>query len=127
MGFAPKIHQIYQHKEHTYILMENLISQGYKLLIKFRLTKKIIKTVVRAFKILHDNCLVHGDAHCYNIFYNKEKDSIKFIDFSMTHFCRDPIDALKQEKFTFDFGPDFKFVHTNWYKIKDELYSISNI
>jgi len=124
LGLAPKIRQTYRDYYSTYVFMDNLKNLGYYLVADFKLTNEIITDLANAFIVLHDNCLTHGDAHAYNIFYNASLRSVKFIDFSYAKFHKTRDIAFENEYFENDSWLDQGFISKNWYRIKKKYLKI---
>lgn len=85
---CPKIYQHYSADQKHYIIMENLLIQGYdtwhNIFINKTVPAKAIKKLYECIKKLHKIGVSHNDLHANNIFYNKTKNQIKFIDFGLS-------------------------------------------
>ena len=125
IGLAPKILQVYQDFNSTYIFMENMVLQGYDLVANYDLDNNLVTDIANAFIKLHQNCIVHGDAHSYNIFYKHDTRSVKFIDFSYSKFCNTYNEAYSSECFDYETWYSDGFTHSKWSNIKKRYDKIS--
>lgn len=93
-GLAPKIHKIYKDGYFIYIVMDNLITLGYKPLSRYLTkNKKIKKILENSVDKLHLVGISHCDLHVDNIFYNETLNKIMFIDFGMSRLCENSSEA----------------------------------
>ncbi len=88
-GLGPKIIQHYSTNSGKYfIIMENLLKQGYNswhsAFINKTVPKNAILALYKAIRAMHDAGISHNDLHANNIFYNKNTDRVKFIDFGLS-------------------------------------------
>src|SRR5574343_589700 len=104
---APRIYEYYVEslsKRHKYyIIMENLTEKGYQSLYELyektgkQMPDKTIIELKRAIQKLHYIKIAHRDLHSMNIFYNKEQNKIKFIDFGRSVKCKTVENAILLE------------------------------
>ncbi len=102
-----KIHQYYQTKDNIYIFMDNLLFLKYKpldyILKKNKFNQNIAENIAKAIDRMHRLCLIHGDIHESNIFYNLKTNDVKFIDFEKSEFMVDYSDSVEKESYVFQF------------------------
>lgn len=115
LHLAPKIYESYEYGPHIYIFMENLFTNKFLPLNVCTIDDKMYDLIAENLNVLHNNYISHGDAHMYNIFYNKYTNKIIFIDFSNTSFHKDNQEAKDKEKYDFD----KEFVNENWYNLQN--------
>ena len=111
LGLAPKIVDYYQDSGHVYIFMENLEDLGYYTINKLyrykykdsfkKIPNKVIKAIAEALKKLHEAGIAHKDAHSLNIFYNKDLNDVKIIDFGLSIIYKNTENASLNEDLDF--------------------------
>lgn len=134
IGLAPKIYSFYEDASHFFIFMDDLIELGYDTiasLYKYKnpeksgfrqLDSKVVNAITSAFEKLHILKIAHRDAHAYNIFYNKELNDIKFIDFGTSKEYETTKEALTNEQFLYDIWTSQSKIPLEWSTIKEKLY-----
>jgi hypothetical protein len=100
---CPKVLQYYtDDKGFHYIIMENLLEQGYetwhKTFNRKLVPNKAILALFAAIKKLHSIGISHNDLHSNNIFYNKNTGKVKFIDFGLSEIHESEKIAIINEK-----------------------------
>jgi len=134
IDLAPKIHSFYEDTSHFFIFMDDLIELGYDTigsLYKYKnpeksgfrqLDTKVVNAITSAFEKLHFLKIAHKDAHAYNIFYNKETNDVKFIDFGTSKEYETTKEALINEQFLYDIWTSQSKIPLEWSTIKEKLY-----
>lgn len=144
LGLAPKIIDYYADDKYFYIVMENLLTKGYKTVFdlyhnfdededeesainELYLPNEVLRAIAKALCKLHNQGISHHDAHPKNVFYNPKTKKVMFIDFGLSKRFASHVEALNYERYDWsslmEYITDYE-INTNWYIIKTYLHQM---